>query len=564
MPRSYRDSHGGTLTEFVEKNPQAVLLFDEIEKAHAKTIQLFLQVLDAGTLEDKHHERNVLFRDTTVIFTTNVGKKLYDRPNMSGVHCANAAFHRRTILDVLENEVNPQTGVPYFPAAICSRMATGYPLLFNHLGVNELERVAKAELSRMAELLERQYHKQVVFDDALALCLVLREGTDVDARTLRSQTESFVKTEIFKLLQLFETNRLEEAVHGVDRICFGLDANWREAEPSVKEVFEKTGLPKVLLVVASGLATLYQSNLPQIEWRTAVHSADALEILADQEIDLVLVDIWIGRQRSVPSVTLQHFDHAPAAARGLDRGQELLRKIRERLPNMPVYLLSLVPPQDGAENRGSIDEELFMACVQAGGARGMIESGFVECAQAGWQSRRDQFAKQLDECIRHLHREKAAERMGMERKVITFDVVPVFDREDREIVMRLRNIRMARALAAADAGEVLADVERPRTKFDDVLGADVAKNELKFFIEYLRNPRRFAALGLKPPKGILLYGPPGTGKTMLARAMAGESDVAFLAAAASNFVTMWQGSGPQNVKELFARARRVCAGHRVH
>ncbi len=65
-----------------------------------------------------------------------------------------------------------------------------------------------------------------------------------------------------------------------------------------------------------------------------------------------------------------------------------------------------------------------------------------------------------------------------------------------------------------------------------------------------------AMMGLKPPKGVLLYGPPGTGKTMLARAMSGESNVAFISASASNFVTIWQGSGPQNVRDLFERARR--------
>jgi ATP-dependent metalloprotease FtsH len=130
------------------------------------------------------------------------------------------------------------------------------------------------------------------------------------------------------------------------------------------------------------------------------------------------------------------------------------------------------------------------------------------------------------------------------------------DQEERRLIIRLRNLRFARAIAAADAGEVVEDVERPRTRFDDVIGADGAKEELKFFIDYLKNPRRFAALGLKPPKGVLLHGPPGTGKTMLARAMAGESDVAFLSASASTFVTIWQGSGPQNVRDLFARARR--------
>jgi hypothetical protein len=125
MAKMYRGAHPGALTEFVEENPNAILLFGEIEKAHQNTIYLFLQILDAGTLEDKYHERNVGFRDTMSIFTTNVGRKLYDRPNSSGIHAANAAFHRRTILDALENETDPRTRQPFFPAAICSRMAAG-------------------------------------------------------------------------------------------------------------------------------------------------------------------------------------------------------------------------------------------------------------------------------------------------------------------------------------------------------------------------------------------------------------------------------------------------------
>lgn len=554
--KSYRGAKPGYLTEFVEKNPNAVLLFDEIEKAHLNTIHLFLQLLDAGTLDDKFHERPVSFRDTTVIFTTNAGRKLYERPNESGIHAANAAFHRRTILDALETETDPHTRQPFFPQAICSRMATGYPILFNHLSVNELERVVSAELTRVGGLMERQYFKKTEFHELLPMCMVLREGDRADARTLRSQAEIFVKTELFKFCQLFKTNRLEDVFERAQGVTFALD-DAVTLDADVQALFEPPDKPRILLVADGDLTELYREHIGSVDWRAAANADDALEILANEDIDLVLLDLWLGRSLETSSMmTMQNFDHVPAAARGLDKGQELLRKIRERLPNIPVYLLSLTEAANEEDGAGSVDEELFLACVRGGGARGMIVSRFVDGMVANWEEQRDRFVAALVETCRRLHREKAAARLGQERKVLGFDTVPHIDRKTHAITIRLRNLRLSRAVAAADAGEVLGDIERPSAKFADVIGATSAKAELKFFIDYIKNPRRFAALGLKPPKGVLLHGPPGTGKTMLARAMAGESDVAFIPAAASNFVTMWQGSGPQSVRDLFARARR--------
>ena len=92
-------------------------------------------------------------------------------------------------------------------------------------------------------------------------------------------------------------------------------------------------------------------------------------------------------------------------------------------------------------------------------------------------------------------------------------------------------------------------------KFTDVAGADEAKQELVEVVEFLKTPEKFAKLGAKIPKGVLLVGPPGTGKTLLARAVAGEAEVTFFSISGSEFVEMFVGVGAARVRDLFEQAK---------
>ncbi|WP_042453975.1 ATP-dependent zinc metalloprotease FtsH [Streptacidiphilus jiangxiensis] len=96
-----------------------------------------------------------------------------------------------------------------------------------------------------------------------------------------------------------------------------------------------------------------------------------------------------------------------------------------------------------------------------------------------------------------------------------------------------------------------------RTTFDDVAGIDEVKDELAEVVDFLRRPEDYRKLGAKMPRGVLLAGPPGTGKTLLARAVAGEANVPFFSASASEFIEMIVGVGASRVRELFAEARKV-------
>ena len=96
-----------------------------------------------------------------------------------------------------------------------------------------------------------------------------------------------------------------------------------------------------------------------------------------------------------------------------------------------------------------------------------------------------------------------------------------------------------------------------KVRFADVAGCDEEKEEMAEIIDYLKSPRKFAAMGARIPKGILLSGSPGTGKTLLAKAVAGEANVPFYSISGSDFVEMFVGVGASRVRDMFAKAKKT-------
>ena len=542
--KSYQGAKEGLLTGFVKENPHCILLFDEVEKAHLNTVQLFLQILDAGRLSDRYLSEDVAFKDTIIIFTTNAGKSLYE-----GDHRQNAAgVPRQTLISALETETDPRTGQPFFPAAIASRLATGWPLLFSHLQAHDLEKISRRELDRFGKLFEKQYGVRVAFDPLVPTAILLQEGA-ADARTVRAQTELFFKNEVFKLCRLWDQEHFLAALRQLREIRFSAETDQLSAD--IRPLFYCDERPEILIYGDRDFAARCRDHLPGYIIHDSQNVEQALTLAGEKDIRLVLLDVteksvtpeqWMATVMEGMSSGVFHstggFNYAPMAARALRDGSQLLRTLRERLPELPVYLLETPA--------FALDEELSMSFIRAG-ARGKITAPGSDFTI---------FEDTLADVCRQLYMQSVAARLGAERKVLFFETAPALSRDQHSVVVRMRDYALKRAAAAEDSGFVLDDVEKPNIRFGDVIGAADAKQELQFFTEYLKNPRKFCAQGLKPPKGILLYGPPGTGKTMLAKALAGESDVAFLPAVASSFVTKYQGSGPEAVRALFKRARR--------
>jgi cell division protease FtsH len=115
---------------------------------------------------------------------------------------------------------------------------------------------------------------------------------------------------------------------------------------------------------------------------------------------------------------------------------------------------------------------------------------------------------------------------------------------------------LGRLLSVGRSKATIYDEAGPATRFADVAGYEGSKAEVLEVVDFLKNPDRYARAGAVGPKGVLMVGPPGTGKTLLARAVAGEAGVPFLALSGSSFVEMFVGVGAARVRSLFAEARK--------
>lgn len=115
---------------------------------------------------------------------------------------------------------------------------------------------------------------------------------------------------------------------------------------------------------------------------------------------------------------------------------------------------------------------------------------------------------------------------------------------------------MGGGILGMGSSKKLVNSEKPKTKFDDVAGAQEAKEEVLEIVDFLKSPGRYVELGAKIPKGVLLVGSPGTGKTLLAKAVAGEAEVPFFSVSGSSFIEMFVGVGAARVRDLFEQAKK--------
>ena len=513
----YKNGKEGNVTRFLKENPRSVVLFDEIEKTHLCIIHLFLQILDSGNIRDNFSDELVSFGDTIIIFTTNVGRKLYEDPTATNL----AMTPRKKILEALSTERDPAAGTLMFPTAICSRFAAGNVLMFNHLGTDNLYFITKRELERHAGAFTFGTDIRVDMDKKLPTALIFSAGGKTDARTVRGRATSIFHEEMFELFRL-----LTDRGHTLSSLKnIRLEVALDKCPGDVVSMFVNTESPKILLFAAEEVADAVRARLPGITVLSAADTDSAKEILFHHDVCLVLCDVRAGMRGDAAAV-LNTEDLESV-------GQEFLTYLLSH-HDLPVYILEGDEAMTGAE---------FLSFA-AMGVRGRLSPANAD------------FGAAVQTYCDVAYQQEKIMALARDSKVLSYKTAQTVSEDGTAATISFYRFRFTRSPDSDDASSVLDSASRPKVSFADVIGAEDAKRELSYFVDYLKDPRRYARLGLHAPKGVLLYGPPGTGKTLLAKATAGESDVTFLTTEGNRFLKQYRGEGAEAVHTLFRTARK--------
>lgn len=518
----YSRSQSGVLTKFVMEHPKCVILFDEIEKAHAVALFLFYQMLDAGVLVDAKTNTEVSFKDVYMIFTTNAGKQYYEDAENGDF----SAVSRKVILKAIQKDINPQTKEPYFPAALCSRFAQGNVVMFNHMFAHVLHDIAKANITKHCTIFGNRFGIKTEIEDSVFTAILFSEGGNADARTVSGRSKSFFDNELYELLRLTSSKLTDAEIKDIEKIKIGVELP--EDNEEIKKLFLPQSTPELLLFSSKEIADKYAKKTDKCIINHCDSTALAKECFKNHAISAIVIDINYGKKHEIDYLNIE--DEASAA-------RDFFFYAIENHNSVPIYFIET--------GEYGFDREEIVSFLRKG-VKGIIDGS----------DKNEVFEKEIESLCIKLHQQQSMNDLARANKLVSYETAQKLSDDGKCADIRLFDFKLAVALDPEDSDEILSNMSKPNVSFDDVIGADEAQRELKYFVDYLKDPKKYIGTGVSTPKGVLLYGPPGTGKTLLAKAMASSSDSTFISIEGNKLMSGGSGDGSERIHKLFRTARK--------
>ena len=514
--KTYRNAKDGVLTSFVDDNPKCVLLFDEIEKASQDVILNFLQILDEGQCIDKKRNKQVSFRDAILIFTTNAGRQLYEGAENREL----SLLPEKKILNALLKDIDPKTGNPYFPEAIASRFSSYTVLMFNHLATKDLMKVAGKDVENVLEIYRDKFRVKMAGADKIAPTIMYSLGGKADARNASKKAGQFIDSEMHKFLKLIGDNKSipnSKALKGVKWIVDleNVSDEIRELYYGIKNtaiaIFADVKVEKSIILDNNNVKIVCTTN--EDEFIKCIEQEDVLMSIIDYEFES-------RTKKKLNVVDCQ------------SKGRDIFERVCDSAPEFPVFLLNKVEQAYTAQECNDLQEKGCQDFV-------LLRDNTLS-------------AEVLEEIYINVSYQNAMDRMFVKHQVLMFDTAHNIFEHNLIGEICMHNLHLETIIDADDESEFISEDVMPNVHWEDIRVSEKLKEELKFFVKYLVNPKEFRRAGLKPPKGVLFYGPPGTGKTSLAKVVATEAGINFIAVGGDEL----KNGGAEKVQELFTVARK--------
>ena len=544
--KTWKNAEPGLLTSYVENHPDALLLFDEIEKASGPVLKIFLQILQGARLTDKYTKRTVSFEKTILIFTTNAGRELYQDNYDENL----SVLSGDTVADALRKDKS-------FPQELVSRFAANTIIMFNHVSKMSLTKIARRMMERTLKGLDRI----VSLHGRPELLLLLHEGAKLDARMAKSKAEDMISQALVEYMDF------ESALETPDRGSIVLRVAEEDAGGEAgRYLFPCADNPIYIRYISE------QSCCSEWDWiRDNLGMPNHWYSLSDEELADYYEEngtLWkyyrkfqtdypwlrlacsffyesdMNSMEEKAFMDLHERDHYDVTVVDLGDQSERSPELPKNDPLENAFLQAIL--QNPGRNHiyvaydGELDERLARRLFRQG-----VEGVLPRHPDGEWI-----------ELAASFYALRSLDQLSQEGKVLDYQTkISEGLIEFINLVLRKANVESA-AARKTDQDLLVSDWVRPKDRFSDVIGAENAVRELRQFIQYINKPEYYEMMGLDMPRGVLLYGPPGTGKTKLAKAAAGESGVSFIAVSASDFAQKYVGTGEQKIRDLFAAAKR--------
>ena len=508
---TWRNAHEGDLTGFVKAHPNAVLIFDEIEKACTSVKHMFLSILEGGFLTDLYEKEKIDFSNTICIFTTNAGRQFFEERRDVNL----SSIPETTIIDAIKNDKDGD-GKPIMPPELLSRLQKGNVVLFNHINSKNLIPVVKEGFNKGIELVERELQIKYEYDEeTLPYLFLYSMGNRLDARIASERSKKFAMEAVYRLMQS------ENVKEGIKTIKTTLSLDGDVAKDYLWEADNRE--KRELIVVCGNKAgkgdkyKLFESMTKDSPYRLHYvykfekgeakednKKDDIKSLIRDKEIDGILIDFnynitggKIRQKNQGKSVynSLLLNDSLPA---------QIYHWLQEQPKTPPVYAISFGSDYSAFERKELLENGI---------------EDFVVLPESQYD---------LSSFVKECFLQKMMQGLQKKGRKLEYDINMLEQKTEGMVELEIGNYREVNDFGTDAAVVMINDKNRPGVKFDDVIGNKQAVNELRKFQIFLEKPDWFRRSGAKVSRGILMYGAPGTGKTLLAKALANEADCPFI------------------------------------